>query len=441
MYMLTIGGAVSMTKPRKLKAYDQQLDDKLDLKHLAATAGDSYNIYAMNPDTSIPDCPLCKKRMKNHGKYERQYLDVVMNEDGTPHYITLHYLFYKYRCMDEKCNRTLYQKPIDFARDNANVTKRLEDVIVRYASAFSYAQTERKIKYTVTKQAVGQIAKRWVDEKDEERGGIFYTPKILGLVSFFWDNREYIIAVDAGDTELHIIDVLKTVDTTEITIFLNHMDKNSIECVVTDCNDIIVNAVVDQLPNAEILVDTDALLQVALDGFWEIIMTDAKHTMTDDKKRLMKEPSELKEYEDGLIRRITENKPRVSSGYDHINMLRSILSRKWDISDIRDWEYKIPIDCKDEFLLASEYIDAYWNELLNFYKRRREVTPELYEKLKKLDKKVKEFKNCSDELFRAKMLYVCKIGKSIKNTDGKWHGVPYKEVMDTLDSLLNETED
>lgn len=430
-----------MTKPRKLKAYDQLLDDKLDLKQLAATAGDAYNIYAMNPDTSIPNCPLCGKRMKNHGKYERQYLDVVFSDDGKPQYITLHYLFYKYRCMDEECDRTLFQKPIDFARENANVTKRLEDVIVRYASAFSYSKVERKIKSTVSKQAVGQIAKRWVDEKDEERGYKFYTPRILGFVSFFWDMREYIVAVDAGESEIYIIDVLKAVETNEITVFLNHLEKSSVECVVTDCNEIIVNAVVDQLPNAEVLVDTDALLQVALDGFGEIVKADAKHTMNDDKKRLMMEPEKLTDFDGDMIRRVTASKPRVSNGYDHINMLRSILSRKWDISDIRDWEYKIPIDCKDEFLMASEYIDAYWNELLNFYKRRREVTPELYEKLKKLDKKVQEFKNCSDELFRAKLLYVCRIGRNINSTDGMWHGVSYQEVMDTLDSLLNETED
>lgn len=430
-----------MKKPRKLKAYDQKLDDELDLEQLAATAGDSYNIYAMNPDTSIPECPECHKRMKNHGKYERQYLDVICEEGKSPRFITLHYLFYKYRCMDKECNRTLYQKPITFAKENANVTERLEDLIVKYASALSYSKTEQKIRSTVSKQAVGQIAKRWTDAKDEKRGNIFYSPQILGLESFFWDSREYIFAVDAGNSELYIIDVLNGVDTERIQLLFSHLDKSKIKFVVTDCNPTIVDAVRDQLPGAEVLVNTDALLQEALDSFWEVIMSDAKHTMNIDKARLMKAPNDLEEWEIRFVRHITDQKPRVSAAYDHVNMLRSILSRQWDISDIRDWENKIPIDCKSEFLMASEYIEEYWQELLNFYKRRRIVTPELYGKLKKLDEKMQKLNSCSDELFRARVLYLCKVGRRLKATDGKWHGAPYKEVMNTMDSLINEMEE
>ena len=166
-----------------------------------------------------------------------------------------------------------------------------------------------------------------------------------------------------------------------------------------------------------------------------------KHTMNEDKARLMKDPRELNDFDGDMIRRVTEKKPRVSNGYDHINMLRSILSNEWDVSDIRDWENKIPIDCKDEFYEASVYIDEYWKELLNFYKRRRVVTAELYTKLQKMDKKLQEFRNCSDELFRARVLYVCLNGRSVKSRDGKWHGVPYEDVMATLDSLLNEMEE
>lgn len=430
-----------MARPRKLKAYDQKLDDELDLEHLAATAGNTYDIYAMNPDTSIPECPECHRRMKNHGKYERQYLDVICEDGKPPRFIVLHYLFYKYRCMNEECKRTLYQKPVSFAKENANVTERLEDLIVRYASALSYSKTEQKIRGTVSKQAVGQIAKRWTEAKDEERGSIFYSPRVLGLESFFWDSREYILAVDAGDRQLCIIDILNGVDTEKIQLLLSHLDNTKIEYVVTDCNPIIVDTVRDLLPAAEVLVNTDALLQEALDSFWEIIMTDAKHTMNDDKARLMKEPNELNEWEVGLVRRITEQKPRVSASYDHVNMLRSILSRQWDISDIKDWEYKIPIDCKKEFSMASEYIEEYWKELLNFYKRRRIVTSGLYAKLKKLDNKMKKFKSCSDELFRARVLYLCKAGKKLNASDGKWHGAPYEEVMEIMDSLIQEMEE
>lgn len=438
-----------MSKPRRLKAYEKELDETLDLEQLAATAGDAYNIYAMNTDTAVPNCPLCKQRMKNHGKYERQYLDVISSNIEKPKFITLHYLFYKYRCLNEDCNLTLYQKPIDFAYENANVTKRLENLIVRYASFLSYSQVEQRIKSSVTKQAVGQIVKRWVEQKDIERGDLFYTPRVLGLFSFLWDDqkrvkkhiRGYVLVVDACDRDIHIIDVLKEISTDEITVLLAHMEKNKIEYVVTDCNDIIVSAVIDQLPNAEVLVNTDILFDSAVDGFKEIIKKDAAHTMNVDKRRLLTNPSNLSNFDAICIKNVTDAKPRVNNGYDHLNLLRSILARKWDITDIREWENQIPIDCADEFGLTSLYIDTYWGELLNFYKRRREVTPELYEKLKKLDLKLRSFKLCSDEVFRAKVLYLSKIGEEIKESRGQWRGVPYADVLNMLDTLLNEMED
>lgn len=432
-----------MTKPRKLKEFDQEIDDKLDIDELSATKGGPYDIYAMSPDTAIPFCPECHLPMRNHGRYEREYLDYVYDDNGKPKFITLHFVFYKYRCLNEECPVTLFQKPVQFAKENANVTERLESLIVYYASCLSYSQTEERIKHTVSKQAIGQISKRWIDDKDEKRGSIFSTPRILGLVSFFMDSKGYIIAVDAGDRNLHIIEILKAVSTDEIRIFLGHLNKASISAVLTDCNPTIVSTVQDELPGVEVLVDTDALFQEAEDAFRNIIIHDAMHYMNSDKKLLLMDPQKLAESEYGTktVRDITNRKPRVSNAYSHINNLRSILSSKWDVTDIRDWSYKIPIDCQKDFALASEYIDEYWNEFLAFYRRRREVSADLYDKLKRLDEMLQEFKKCSDELFRARILYTCLIGKEISIGDEKWKGVPYEWVIQTLDALLNEMED
>ncbi len=432
-----------MAKPRKLKTYEKELDEKLDIEKLVATGSEGNSIYAMNPDTSVPDCPICHQRMKNHGKFERIYIDVMSGDDGKPRYIDLHYLFYKYRCLNEDCELTLYQKPIEFANDNANVTKRMEDQIVRYASYLSYAQVENKILSSVTKQAVGQIISRWVANKDDERGNSFYSPRTLGLLSFSWDNGKYsyILAIDAGHTDLYIFDVIRSIDTDSITVLLNKMDKSKIKYVVTDCNYTVVSAARDQLPDSEILVDTDVLFDSTVDGFKEILRKDAMHTPVRDKELLLTNPSEIDKEEGLRIKRITEQKPKVSNGYDHLNRLRSMLSNAWDVTDIREWANQIPLDCQSEFLMPSEYIDEYWAELINFYQRRREVTPALYQKLKTLDEKLRKFRSCTDDVFRAKILYLCMIGKDMKNANGNWRGVPYANVMKMLDSLLNEMED
>ena len=426
-------------KPRKIK--NLELSNELDIEQLVATGGDSMNIYAMNFETEVPTCPECHQHMRNHGKFERQYLDVISEKGELPRIVILHYLFYKYRCENEECGKTIYQKPIEFARESANVTYRLENLIMKHAVTMSYSQVEQKIRGAVTKQAIGQITKRWTNCKDAERGMIYFSPQVLGMISFFWDNQEYILAVDASDGNLIIIDVIMGVETEKIQLFLSHLNKENIVYVVTDCNPIVVESAKDMIPGAEVLVDTDALFKEVLDSFRKIIRAEAMHVANVDKERLLKAPNELSEWEVTRVRDITEIKPRVSTAYDYVNTLRSILSRDWDITDIKDWQYKMPIDCEEEFSIASAYVDEYWKELLNFYKRRTVVTGELYGKLQKLDAKMKKFKNCSVEIFRARVLYLCKIGQKIKETDGYWHGADYETVMDMMNQLVNELEE
>jgi transposase len=437
-----------MSQPRKSILYNVELSGKLNIEELEAIEGDSYNITAVNADREMPRCIRCEGEVRNHGRFEKEYTDVIKIDDGSLRFISLHYVFYKYRCTNCECH-TLFQKPINFARENANVTKRFEDHIVNLAMFLSYSDVEKRIRGAVSKQAVGQIVKRWTISKDEERG-TFQTPQILGLVSFILDSKSYILAVDAGDKEIRIIDVLPSVSADYIITLLKSMNVTEIKCVLTDCEPVIVDTIKDQLPNAEVLVDTDALLKVALEEFNDIIRTDAAHVSNVEKEFLRKNPAEFitgkeeehERYEVRRIKEITNSKPRISDAYDHINLLRAILSRDWDATEIFDWNMKIPDSCKDKFIITSANIEAYWNELLKYYMRRNEISDELYDRLFTLNNRVKKFKFYSDEILRGRILYIPTIYKAEKETsEGEWRGVPLEIVIESMDYLIKQMED
>lgn len=435
-------------KPRKLKYYDQELDAQLDIEELAATGGDSHHIFAMCHDTSTPVCPRCGGPVENHGKFKRLYIDVTTDEDGNHQIVELDYLFYKYRCLDDECP-TVFQKEIDFARENAHLTRRMENYIIELACYMSYSGVSDTVLSIVTKQTVGQIIKRWVAEKDDERG-FFYTPRILGLVSFELDTSNYILAVDAEGEKQNIIEVIPEVDSSLITAFIRKLDALHIEYVLTDCNPTIVDTVKSILPKAEVLVDTEALLADVLMEFDDLIKKDAKHTPNNVKKFIKEDPSKYQAtgdvdtdrniYEIREIRDALKNKPRLSDAYDHVNRLRGILSQEWDATDIHQWANSIPPSCEGVFAISVGDVEEYWNELLRYYMRRTEISGDLYQHLQQLNDQIKKLKRYSDEILRTRILYLPEL-LNMMDTSDKWIGVPLETAIAVMKCVINQTEE
>lgn len=433
-----------MPNQRKLKNIDEILTRQLDLDGLSAVGMEDDKIVAMSNDTSMPCCRECFGPVKNHGKFSKDYLDVLVREDGSYDFRTIKYEFYKYRCLGQgnekakkcKITRTMTVKETTFAKENAKVTNRFEDLVVKLAVYMSYSQVENKLLSYVSKQAVGDIVKRWTRDKINKRGP-FFTPGILGIVSFWWDKKPYALAYDAADRDIHIIDILPEVTSDNIINLINRMDRTHIRAVVCDCNQTIVDAVKSEIPGADVLVNTDALFLEVLHEFDELIRADAPHIANVDKKRLKKDNTNLREGDDTRIRDITKRYARVSVAYDHVNMLRIILSRDWDPTELRDWQYKIPITCKNEFQISAAYIDEFWDELLNYYKRRHEITSGTYEKLKKLDELINKFKAYSYEILPARVLY---LPFTERDMPQKWRGIPLERIISSMDELIQKKE-
>ncbi len=442
-----------MAKPRKVKNIKRDLSDSLDYEGLVVVGGDENTLYVRSTDTTVPLCDRCLQkerlgikpkydcRMKNHDLFEKQFFDIIRKDDGSFKVVTLIYQFYKYRCLDENC-ATVYQKPISFAREGAHVTRRFEDYLVGLACHMSYSEISKRLKHTVSKQAVADIIKRWTETRDVERGAI-HTPELLGLMKFVADGKDYVIAFDAADPDLRVLDVFPGLQGIVIEAFLRTLNLNELKGVITDCEPVVIQAAENALFNIDIMVSIDAILQQAITDFADLIHEDAMHIENHKKDILKKNPEEAAshDYDTEVIRTVTEKYPRVNMGYTHLNMLRGILSRDWDAIDIREWNDNTPDDIKDFFLTSSLYVKEYWEKMLRYYMRRNEVSGDLYKRLLKLNDRINCFKMYSEDLFKSRLLYIPEDYNEAVRQDDQWYGVPYENIIAALKDMQAKKED
>lgn len=430
---------------RPLKYIDETLDALLDMDDLKAVGGDENHIIAMTPDTEIPICDRCHKKMKNQDSRDRELMDVIKLPDGKYKVISLCYRYYRYRCINKECTNygKIERKDISFAANNAWETYRFDERIVRMAMFLSYRKIENLAGVMVAKSSVSNIVRRWVKMKDDERGEI-YTPESLGLLTHNMFNKIYTIVFDADDKDMHIIEVIPSTSTNALANYLNKLNKNKLKYVFTDSNDVVINVVSDTLYNAEIMVMAESILDEAKAEFKYLLNLEARQVYTNYKKLMFINPFSWKEGDESRVKDVLKDRPHLERAYDHISSLISILERDdWDVMDIYSWNEKVKLECKDEFSITSEYIDVYWNELLNYYKRRTVIVGEAYDKIKSLNYKVMRFKrysSYSDEILRARILYTSEADYINEQAVEKWRGIKIDNVLAALNELINEME-
>lgn len=420
-----------MTKPRKIKRIDTRLDDQLNIEELTATHGDEYDVYAMNNDTAVPQCSECGMRARNHGKFERQYYDYT---EG--HMLVLHYLFYKYKCTNPDCSVSIFQKPVDFAREGAHITNRLEDRIISYAMYLSYMKVSEAIDAAVSKQAVGQILKRWINYKDEERGFSFETPSAVALFTCELKDDSYLIAINPLNSSLPILDVIPKAGTQGLELFFSHLDLKKLRYVITDCNPVVIDAIKIITPQTKILADIEALYAQAEDEYHSVVLEKTGHYRVNDRQLLYENPYTLDKESELKAYRILKEKPIVRvARKQFFDLDKKIHSQGFDVIQLMDWLNETELNYEGGYAITRTIIKNYWNELMNFYLRRTNVNGELYKKIQKLNDLVKDFKSPSGDLLRARILYGWCIGEQLKNPDQKWSGVPYEKILQTIKSL------
>lgn len=430
-----------MPKPRKLKKKNTALTELLGMPGLTAIGGDEHDIKAMSPDTAMPVCVECGGPVENRGKFERTLMDVI-TVDGDKRFARLHYYFYKYRCLDPDCG-AVFQKPIEFVKENSKATKRYEDEVLRHLMYESMDKARKDMETyivagcdadLISKPAMSKLVKRWVKDKDEARK--FVTPQGILIYTYEAYHKSYTIICELGNRPLAVIEVFPYISASSIKEFFSKIEPEYLAAVIIDGNPVVYEALKELIRPDKILVDTDAIKQILLDEYDACVFERAKNYSKDIRKNLRSKGADLEEEDAAKVYSIRRKNKVLGSAFQKYAELYAILQDHRDIFDVRPWMEELSEENRKIYAMTLFYLDSYWPEIVNYYKRRNDVSDSRYEKLYKLNKKIDQyFSQCTDDVFRARLLY-----SDFKEFDNKtpWRGIPVDDLLDILDDMITE---
>lgn len=430
-----------MARPRKLKKKDKALTELLDMPELTAIGGDEHDIEAMSPDTAMPVCAECGGPVENHGKFDRTLIDVV-SVDGYKQFARLHYYFYKYRCLDPECG-AVFQKPIDFVKENSKTTKRYEDEVLRHLMFESMDKTREDMSCyivddcyedLISKPAMSKLAKRWVQDRDDARK--FVTPQALLIYTYEAYHKTYTIICELGDRPLAIIEVFPYISASALKVYFSKIEPQYVAAVIIDGNPVVYETLKEIIKPDKILVDTDAIKQIVLDEYDVCVFERAKNYSKEIRKNLRGTGFGLSEEDAAKLYKIRKDDEVLRSAYRKYAELYALLQEHRDIFEVKPWMEELSDEDRRIFSMTLFYLDSYWSEIVNYYKRRNNVSNSQYEKLYELNQKIDQyFSQCTDDVFRARMLY-----SNFKeyNNQVPWHGIPVDDLLDILDDMITE---
>lgn len=431
-----------MAKPRKLKKTSQQLTELLDIDGLTAIGGNEHNINAMNPDTSLPPCVECNGPVENHGRFPRSLIDVI-NKDGSKQFARLHYYFYKYRCLNPECG-AIFQKTISFAKESSKVTKRYENEVVRHAMYESLDNVREEMQSyiigghnsdLISKPAMSKLVKRWVNDKDDARK--FVTPAGVLIYTYEAHSRPYTVICELDNRHpISVLEVYPNISASAIKGFFSQVEKEYIWTVVIDCNPVVYQTVKEIFPDDRILVDTDSLKHTVDAEYGACVFERAKNYSKEVRRNLKGTGVGLDAEDASKIYSIRRNDSVLRSAYKKYSELYSVLENHRDVFEMEPLISDLSDDNKEIYALSLFYLNSYWSEIVNFYKRRNGLTGDTYEKLFEMNQKFEEyFTKCTDELFRARMLY-----SKFEELDrtSSWKGMPLDELIEIINTMITE---
>lgn len=447
---------------RPPRAVNEKLTMEIGIDELEIVDYKDGQYIAINADREVPVCPKCGCKCKNHKIRKRVFTDYIQDESGKGKLVYLRYDQYMYRCKNEKC-RHLFSKDITFARKNSKVTRRFEKQIARMALSKSYGEIKSKFGDNLARSTIKGVLERWTSWHDKRQGKI-YTPETLCVFPFEANGMNYLIFANGEEDKL-VIEVLPAYSDSKIIEMFNRFDMGKVKEIVVDASPQIISIIKDYFPEIELQVHPKGLLKSAKIDFKSIIQEDGLYIRNEVKESLLKSPDKFRmkegsgEYvekynsgiatELGQIKKVTEERPRISSAYDFFIELHKALLPDADFEKVMSWKESIQLAAtelhnaertlgflhEDDFGLTLAYIDTYMKELMNFYLRRTVVTQEIYEQLIQLNEELERFHTYSEDSMRCKILYLTE--PVVKEIDGVryWHGVPVEEICKQIEKL------
>lgn len=444
IYRVTIGGAnlkdIRITKSTRI---DDELTSYVgisELKAIMIEPAGRKTILVVDADDSPAECPKCHKDGERFEYYPKEYVDCVVDKNGKYEYIILDHRFVKCLCRNHPPRLIKFSKEYDFAYRNCKVTKRMENRIVALAMRTSCYETEQMVDYSVSRQAIGTIVKRWVARCDSLRS-TFLTPRNMAIISGTTGDKGYVFFADVAYGKFRIIDVIVGIDSANIISELRRFEIEKIGMVITDSNTILVDTLRSYLSDATVLsVDVDSLIPPVTENISRYMKKYARQIDTKVKGNILVARDNLSEVNRGRVDEALASRDELRKIYEHVNLLRKVIKTEHftDYSEFEKWNETIPEDTTGVFNDVSIYIDDYVNEIINFYKRRNIVSGDIFIRIRALVDRLSRWSDRAPELMRARLLYASMVDDYEDLADIQWQGISYDDVMANIDMLIKE---
>lgn len=435
---------IRITKSTKVdEALTKQLNIS-ELKVIRCLNTTPRTFLVIDTDNSPAGSPEDGESGEPFQYYSKTYLDCLETDDGVE-YISLDHRFVKYiqTYKDEQGNTRYrkFTKGYYFAERNATITKRLEQRIVLLAMKSSFLDTAAAMDNLLTRQTIGVIVKKWVKKCDVLRDK-FLTPRKMAIMSGTDDENGYVFFMDIQTTKIIIIDVIAGISSDEIRKELQKFEIDKIQYLLTDSNSILVDTLRGSIAdkNTTLAVEADSLVPVINSKIMEYMKKHERQIPAETKDYILIAKDQLGENPGERVDAALESRPKLREIYEHVNWLRQIIKAvdRDGYDDFRKWIAQIPEDSEGIFDDASVYIENYEEEILNFYRRRREISGSVYVRIRNLVDKLSRWSERAPDLMRARMLYASIVDDYEDLEEHQWKGLTYEDVMDNIEMLIDE---
>lgn len=359
-----------MTLERDIGGFRNTRDDKefKSLKYNPHESGNKFLVFDAVPLSVPAFCPKCQaKDFVKNGSHDRQIQD--LNYKGYNIYINIKGT--RYKC--KNCGKT-FLNTFDCVESNSHMTVRLKDKIRSEAKNKTF--TEIAAKYGIHENTVKVIFGEYILEQEAKRK--LYSPEIIEIATTCIYKKKCPVIADVIGNQ--IIEVLADDSKESLVKYFQRLPEHqNIKTVVIEMKDNYKEAIAEALPDAEIVVEKNYVMNEVNNELEyirqknipkkksrdfaipahvqsEVLSTSVK-CMDDDQKE--------------TLYAIQNKYPDVAYAYYFKEAIRQMYDTYSNTSDakkfLNDFWKQIPVDCASLTVFEYCIVENWINEICNYF--------------------------------------------------------------------------
>lgn len=364
---------------------------------------DEYNMTVIAQPSKEPTaCFECGGvEYYKHGKSKRFVRD--LNSFGKRVGIEIH--THRYKC--RYCNTTFSQryKSID---DRDKITVRLREHIEKESLKKPFANIAEE--YSISPTTVKRVFENYVERLEKDI--IYTTPVILGIDEAHLNKSMRAVYTDIIGRK--VLDIQPSRKKSDVKAFLNRLpNKEDIEIVTIDMWRYYKEAVYEELPNANVIIDRFHVIQLitnALEGerksFKGSLDKKQRSKLLKDRFLLLKNKEDLQPKQIWGMQIMFLDFPQLKLAYELKEQFRDIYNcdnREDALKAYEEWKQSVPKDMR-YYQDVIKTVDNWKLEIFNYFACR--ITNAYTESVDNLIKNIeKAGRGYSFEVLRAKVLF------------------------------------